>query len=263
MAAFIAGAGRGPGAQDGILGIAPAASILPVNRRNIETSAEEATVAGVSWAIDHGAKVISLSLTTGASDLWPPVVTKALAHDVVVVAAMGNRPDVSSPAYPASLPGVVAVTAVDTQGIVPAWAITGKQTVVAAPGATMPVPKPDGTYSSEYGTSNATAIVSGVVALIRSKYPDLSAVEVIHRLEATATDAGDSGRDDVYGYGIVNPVAALTEDVPPLSATPTAKAGSGNGLSGRTTTILVVGGLAVIVLLAAGAVGVAVALRRR
>ncbi|MDT5036504.1 MAG: hypothetical protein QOE03_1689 [Micromonosporaceae bacterium] len=85
-------------------------------------------------------------------------------------------------------------------------------------------PAPNGKYSQGVGTSAATAIIAGVAALVRAKYPELSAVEVVHRLTATATDKGPPGRDDEYGYGIVNPVAALTADVPPLtpSASPAA-----------------------------------------
>src|SRR5205814_6835417 len=75
---------------------------------------------------------------------------------------------------------------------------------------------------SSGGTSDATAITAGVVALIRSKYPTMSAVDVIHRLTATATDKGPKGRDDQYGYGIVNPYAALTADVPSASPAPDA-----------------------------------------
>jgi type VII secretion-associated serine protease mycosin len=263
VATLVAGHGRGPSGQDGILGVAPDAKVLPVNAQGVQVNTVQAMVDGASWAIDNGAKVINLSLVTTGPDLWKPVIAKAAAHDVVVVAATGNQADPPESRYPARLSGVLAVTAVNEQGQVPGWAATGPQTALAAPGDHIPFPKLDKSYADSFGTSSAAAIVSGVAALVRAKYPDLSAAEVVRRLEATATDAGDPGRDDVYGYGIVNPLAALTEDVPPLSATPTAKAGSGNGLSGRTTTILVVGGLAVIVLLAAGAVGVAVALRRR
>ena len=56
--------------------------------------------------------------------------------------------------------------------------------------------------------------------MIRAKFPNIPATEVIHRLTATATDKGPKGRDDQYGYGIVNPYAALTADVPPLAASP-------------------------------------------
>ncbi len=68
------------------------------------------------------------------------------------------------------------------------------------------------------GTSGSAAIVSGVAALVWSRYPELSAVEVVHRMTATAVDKGAPGRDPEYGFGIVDPVAALTADVPPLGA---------------------------------------------
>lgn len=87
-----------------------------------------------------------------------------------------------------------------------------------------------GKYSKGTGTSSATAIVAGAAALIRSKYPDLPAAEVAHRLTATAVDKGPPGRDDEYGYGVIDLVAALTADVPPLgfeSATAHATAKSG------------------------------------
>ncbi len=74
----------------------------------------------------------------------------------------------------------------------------------------------NGRYRKGTGTSDATAIVAGAAALVRSKYPYLPAAEVIHRLTATAVDKGPPGRDDEYGYGVIDLVAALTADVPPL-----------------------------------------------
>jgi subtilisin family serine protease len=73
---------------------------------------------------------------------------------------------------------------------------------------------------SSGGTSASTAMVSGAAALVRARFPNLSAVEVIHRLTATAIDKGPKGRDDEYGYGIVNLVGALTADVAPLPSGP-------------------------------------------
>jgi hypothetical protein len=51
-----------------------------------------------------------------------------------------------------------------------------------------------------------------------SKFPNLSAAEILHRMEATAIDKGAPGRDPVYGYGVIDPMAALTADVPPLTS---------------------------------------------
>lgn len=70
------------------------------------------------------------------------------------------------------------------------------------------------------GTSLSTAIISGVAALVRSRYPDLDAANVVNRLIRTARDEGPSGRDPRFGFGVVDPLAALTRSVPPVSANP-------------------------------------------
>ena len=80
----------------------------------------------------------------------------------------------------------------------------------------MKVPRTRRRLQSTHGTSNAAALISGVAALVKAKFPNLSGREIYHRLTATADDKGAPGRDNEYGYGIVNPVKALTADVPPL-----------------------------------------------
>ncbi|MCV6972195.1 type VII secretion-associated serine protease mycosin [Mycobacterium bohemicum] len=72
---------------------------------------------------------------------------------------------------------------------------------------------PDNSLLVPSGTSFSTAIVSGVAALVRAKYPELSAYQVINRLERTAR-APARGVDNQVGHGIIDPVAALTWDVP-------------------------------------------------
>jgi subtilisin family serine protease len=142
----------------------------------------------------------------------------------VVVAAVGNAPEVSQVVYPAAYPGVVAVAGVDKDGNHAGFSVTGPEVVLSAPAVAMKSTGPGGQYrTGTGGTSDATAIVAGAAALVRAKFPSLSAVEVIHRLTATAIDKGPRGRDDQYGYGIVNLVGALTADVPPLrpSSSPT------------------------------------------
>jgi subtilisin family serine protease len=101
-------------------------------------------------------------------------------------------------------------------------------------------------YAARTGTSDATAIIAGVAALVRSEFPELSAEEVIHRMTYTADDRGAPGRDDQYGYGIVNPVAALTADVPLLNPPGDGAGGptpGGGGIS--TRTLVVVAGILV------------------
>jgi subtilisin family serine protease len=94
--------------------------------------------------------------------------------------------------------------------------VTGPEIDVVAPAVDIYSTSIDGKYRKGTGTSDATAIVAGAAALVRSKYPYLPAAEVVHRLTATAVDKGPPGRDDEYGYGVIDLVAALTADVPPL-----------------------------------------------
>jgi hypothetical protein len=75
-------------------------------------------------------------------------------------------------------------------------------------------------YSTGDGTSGAGAIVSAVATLIRAKYPQMNAANVINRLLRTAKDLGASGRDDNFGYGLIDPVAALTASVPEVAQNP-------------------------------------------
>jgi subtilisin family serine protease len=152
----------------------------------------------------------------GGSSALQLAVEHAQQADVVVVAAMGNQPQVRI-GCPACYDGVVAVTAVDRHGDHASISLTGPQAVVSAPGVDVASTGSHNGYRLGTGTSDATAITAGVIALIRAKYPKMSAVDVVHRLTATATDKGPTGRDDEYGYGIVNPYAALTADIPAVS----------------------------------------------
>jgi subtilisin family serine protease len=111
---------------------------------------------------------------------------------------------------------------VDEKGNHASFSVTGQEVMLAAPAVNVVTTGLNQGYSVASGTSDSTAIAAGAAALVRARYPNLSATEVIHRLTATATDKGPPGRDDEYGHGIVNLVAALTADVPPLTASPSA-----------------------------------------
>jgi len=265
IATLIAGHGTGPGNRDGILGIAPGANILPICTAG-PSDDNDATADGVDWAVDHHAKVINLSFGGYTTDKWEKALDKALAADIVVVAATGNTGERTEVSFPATYPGVLAVTGSNREGEVDGFSLTGPRTDLTAPSKSIPVPDGKGGYQIVDGTSVSAALVSGVVALVRAKYPNLSAREVIHRIEATADDRGAPGRDGQYGWGIVNPLRALTEDVPPLSASPTANPSRSSTAARKhgigRDTLLVVGGMIAIVLIAAAGVTVALAVRR-
>jgi membrane-anchored mycosin MYCP len=132
---------------------------------------------------------------------------------------------------------VLTVGAVDSSGApMDKLSVAGPWVSIAAPGTDVvgfspqddslvnAIDGPDNSLLVPSGTSFSTAIVSGVAALVRAKYPQLSAHQVINRLTRTAR-APARGVDNQVGYGIVDPVAALTWDVPEGSVLPKGSAG--------------------------------------
>jgi len=275
MAGLVAAHGHGNG--EGALGIAPRAKILPIKDSETTFGNPQAFIAGVNAAAKSGAKVICIASSGSNSAGLQNAITAALAADIVVVAGMGNRPDVF-PGYPAAYDGVVAVGAIGQDGNLAGLTITGRPMVLSAPGMRIVSTDGVGGYRVADGTSDSTAIVAGAAALVRSKYPNLSAKEVIHRLTATATDKGAPGRDPEYGYGVLNLVGALTANVPPetsgaaptttpptATASPTRTGGAAlpdSDKGGSSTLPVVLLGVGVAVL-AAGGLMVWLLVRRR
>ncbi|MEV8504579.1 type VII secretion-associated serine protease mycosin [Actinoplanes sp. NPDC051475] len=224
MAGLIAAHGHGQGGADGALGIAPGAKILPIRDSPGKNANPTTFVKGIGLAVDRGAKVISISAGTGTFAALKQAIADAVAHDVVVVAAVGNRPDDIAVGYPARYPGVLAVGATGRNGNLAKVSVTGPEVMLTAPGVDIISTDRAGGYRIGTGTSDSTAIVAGAAALIRSRYPDATADEVIHRITATATDKGAPGRDTQYGYGALNLVSALTTVNVPAADTPSASA---------------------------------------
>lgn len=220
MASLIAGHGHGAGNASGVMGLAPQAKILPVRTwTTTDTMDTNTWAAGVRYAVDQGASVINLSINDSAA--YPgskaaKAIEYAQAHDAVVVSGTGN--DAGTVNYPAALPGVVAVSAVDQALNFWSKSNTGSVTV-AAPGVETPQanPKTASGYVVANGTSGSTAYVSAIVALLRSKFPDLTAGQIVNRLVKSASFLNNENKkapDSELGYGIARPGTALTMDIP-------------------------------------------------
>ncbi|GAB1688944.1 S8 family serine peptidase [Krasilnikovia sp. M28-CT-15] len=236
MAGLIAGHGHGAGRADGVLGIAPKAKVLPLRALNDQDVPKDKEPDAIAEAIRQHADVISMSLGTNPTDRLQRAIRQAIDADIVIVASSGNRPEDVFLQYPAKYPGVVAVGATGRDDKVAPVTTTGPEMALVAPGVDTVTTARTGGYTEGTGTSGATAIVAGAAALIRAKYPDLSAAEVVHRLTATATDKGAPGRDSDYGYGTLDLVAALTADVPASAGQPSAApSGSAASLPDPTT----------------------------
>jgi len=209
------------------VGVAPGARILSVKvAADAQDNSDLLLAQGIIRAVRQKARVINVSAQTG-QDSKPlrRAVAYAVKHDVVVVAAAGNvDPEdtgTARPAYPAQYEGVLSVGAVDSTGKVTAFSDVETRVSVVAPGSGVTSTWPGSGWSFEYeGTSFAAPFVSGVAALVRSAYPGMTAAQVIRRVEATAD--GSKGRGS--GYGLVNPLQAVSAQVPAERVTADARA---------------------------------------
>jgi type VII secretion-associated serine protease mycosin len=220
-------AGRGTGEGDGVIGVAPAASLLSVSvalgpgARDSDEQIAEA----VRWSVDHGADVINMSLTRNSlewPESWDDAFLYAFEHDVVIVAAAGNRGSgTTEVGAPATIPGVVTVAGVDRAGEASFDASSQGITIaVAAPSEELVGVTPGGGYAVWGGTSGAAPLVSGLLALIRASHPELDADNVINRLIRTARPAGSTVPDNTYGYGLIDAAAAVRADVASVTGNP-------------------------------------------
>jgi type VII secretion-associated serine protease mycosin len=287
MASIIAGHGHGTGNASGVTGLAPKAKILPL--RTLQTRSDrnldDTWGAAVRYAVDQGAKVINLSFSNDGGKTLSAgrdAIAYAQTHDIVVVASAGNEGSAAD--EPAALPGVVAVGAVDKDANLWDDSNTGKGLVLTAPGVDIVGANPTKSngYGVASGTSEAAAFVSGAAALVRAKYPDLTAGQVINRLIKSATFAHHEGLkapDEKYGYGIIRPYSALTMEIPagpkknPLdqlssSTSTSSEASKGTGTSTQankkksssSNILILAGGIAAVVVI--GAIALAVTRNR-
>ncbi|MEK4758747.1 S8 family peptidase [Viridibacillus sp. FSL E2-0187] len=168
-------------------------------------------------AVDQGADVINMSLQGSMpSTVLEEAVNKAISSGVVVVAAAGNQGS-DMPIYPAKYEGVISVGSINSEKKLSEFSSYGASTDVVAPGENIYAPFYDAqkgsTFANLSGTSMASPVVAGTVALLLSKYPNLKPAEVEYILEKTATDLGEKGFDHKYGNGLINPIAAMKFDV--------------------------------------------------
>jgi len=235
VAGVIAGHGHGTGGEAGILGIAPAAKILsirvsleyndPLNSDPAITRRLPAAIAeGITYAVDHGARVIDLPLDPGTAGLTgqgdpaaaggsqaeQAAVTYALRKNVVLVAPAGD--DALGPGlvnYPAAYPGVIAVGAVARDGQLAPFSSRHSYVSLTAPGVGLMAAVPPDDYAQISSTSASSGIVAGVAALILSRYPHLTVAQVTQALTGgTTTDrVGVPGA----GHGTVDAVRAIDE----------------------------------------------------
>jgi type VII secretion-associated serine protease mycosin len=211
--------------KQGVLftGVAPGAHILSVRVQAQRQGRPALLARGIRDAAALGARVINVSIETpGSTRALAAAVKYALRKNAVIVAAGGNDEAftpggqvVKGPFYPASYPGVISVGAVNAGGGLAPFSDQLSHVAVTAPGVNLVSTYPGGYAKELRGTSFAAPFVSGVAALILSRYPHLSNTAVVRRIEATADGQAGVGT----GNGMVNPLAAVTAVLPAAAAT--------------------------------------------
>ncbi len=214
----------------GMAGMAGEVKILPVKVLDAGGTGWWSDIAaGVSYAVDQGAKVINLSLagTTGSSTLRDAI---SYAHnkDVTIIVSAGNEGS-DIPVYPAAYDEVLSFGATSYDGL--RWSLSnyGSNVDVLAPGglvwSTYWSTAGDTAYQYMSGTSMASPHGAGVAALMYSRDPNIDPEEIKNKILTTATDMGDPGVDSLHGVGLVNAYAAVLAvptpdpgDPPPVSA---------------------------------------------
>ena len=164
---------------------------------------------GITWAADHGARVVSLSY---ASMQTSSAVASAAAYmqnkGGCTVIAMSNTGALES--TPNNQTEIFVTATSDSNDTFASWSTFGPSADISAPGYGIWTTQRGGTYGSWWGTSFSTPIVAGVVALMMSANPNLPGQQIQSLLYQNADDLGALGWDQYYGHGRVNAVRAVT-----------------------------------------------------
>lgn len=268
-------AGR-PAPDDPFAGLAPGVTLLsakvvgdqyPTDQPARGAVDPNVLAKAIDWAVDRDADVIVVTeVALVGSDTLAGAVDRAVAADTVVVAAVGEPSGVDGqaaeqPTFPAALPEVVGVGVLTPTGS--AEVSRPAHVDLVAPGLDLVVPYPRGGWGPAAGSGFAAGYVAGAAALVRARYPDLSAAEVTRRLLATAAPAPEGVGSPRYGYGIVDPYQAVVQQLaagPPVPVPayttppvdPEARAQEQERQRGHTLALRLAGvGVALAVLLAA------------
>lgn len=192
----------------GLSGVAAGARILPLKVTDEKgyTSANT-VVKAIYLAANRGARIVNVSFEFVGGH---PAVLQAARYlherGGILVVPSGNK-GVHQP-YPVA-PGLVTVAATDEQDAHPAWSTRGPHVTVSAPGQGLLLPKIGGRYAEVHGTSYASPLVAGVLALMVAAHPQAGSDELREALESSALDLGDPGRDPLFGAGRIDADGAL------------------------------------------------------
>jgi subtilisin family serine protease len=199
---------------EGLVGVAPDVQLYAVKALNQNGQGTLADILeGLDWAINNNMDIINLSLGTEDRSLaMEQMVARAYSQGILVVAATGNSQEgiplnVNTVNYPAKYDTVIGVGATDAANNRGIFSSAGEEVEVSAPGVDVVstyVWNETSVYALASGTSQATPHVSGMLALLKQKYPAKTNVQLREELRKYAVDLGTPGRDIEYGFGTLS-----------------------------------------------------------
>jgi len=193
----------------GVVGVAPGASLWAVKVLGDNGYGYISDIIqGLEWCVDNGIDIASMSFGAAEySESLANACNAAYNAGVLLVAAAGNEKG-GPVIYPAAYKSVIAVSATNTNDVIADFSSVGPEVELAAPGVNIKSTYTNGQYAIGSGTSAACPHVAGAAALAWAAEPSLTAEQLRIKLQQTAEDLGAAGRDNLYGYGLVNAAAA-------------------------------------------------------
>ncbi|TFD97069.1 S8 family serine peptidase [Jeotgalibacillus sp. R-1-5s-1] len=195
----------------GYRGIAPNAELYALKVFDADGGGNiSGLVHAIQWAIDHELDIINMSLGAQAdSTALRLAIEQASKEGLLLVSAAGNDGTGSGNTvdYPAAYPQTIAVGAVDQQLRLAPFSSTGAAVDLTAPGVLVSSTYFQNQYAKMSGTSMATPYVSAMAALLMEAKPQATATEIRDLLQKNAKDLGASGRDPLFGQGLVQSFA--------------------------------------------------------
>ncbi|MBK1689161.1 S8 family serine peptidase [Rubrivivax gelatinosus] len=220
----------------GVAAVAGKANLMPVRIADANAYAYWSTVAqGLTWAADHGARVANISYNgVAGSSTVASAANYLRGKGGLVVVAAGN--DGKDPGFAATT-AMIPVSATDSADKRTSWSNYGAFVALAAPGSGIWTTNRGGGYSAWSGTSFASPITAGVVALMMASRPDLPNTTIESLLYASAQDLGTAGRDTNFGHGRVDAAAAVAAAVAAAPAADTSAPAVAIGSPGAGSTV--------------------------
>lgn len=204
----------------GVTGVAWNAKLMPVRISDTSGYAFYSAIAnGIYWAADHGAKVVNISYAVQGSSSVQAAANYLKSKGGLVVNSAGNTGAIDATLANDAL---ISVSATDSADGRASWSSFGPYVDVSAPGAGIWTTARGGGYASVSGTSFASPITAGVVALMMSANPALNPSELENILKTTGVDLGTAGTDQEYGAGRINAAAAVQKAISLIKNTPVA-----------------------------------------